>query len=357
MRRDLWNHDAFLTVDHLLRFVPYPNYPSCTFNVMDFVFAENINIERLLPAAMTFKSLDGEPRYDPDRIVDFKTAMTPVRTKCLFMLTYATLQTIVNNHPKVFETHKHLDSEHVVQNVLNFLSSKTENGSTSWKDQFVRFFNVPSALALEDMKLSEWLTLTHSFAVLVPLTDTEDMSRYLGRVEEGVPIESMDSKRKGNGCLVHWEKVTDTGIYYCLCADHALRGICLHILLWLVTKGIITPPPKWSAVRIGGPRSKGRDRHYVDGSALLRDQQPSLHARAKIAKNMQDPRVRLGTKLALVACKGTIFLENDFIRKYTDKDYKYGLQAPRRNSAASRAPAKKQAKKKSTQSKHGTKEA
>ena len=90
-----------------------------------------------------------------------------------------------------------------MQNVLNFLSSKTENGSDSWKDQFVRFFNVPAALTLEDVNLSEWLALTHSFAVLVPLTDTEDMARYLGRVEAGVPIESMDSKRKGNGCLVH----------------------------------------------------------------------------------------------------------------------------------------------------------
>jgi hypothetical protein len=90
----------------------------------------------------------------------------------------------------------------------------------------------------------------------------------------------------GNGCVVNWEKVPQAGIYYCLCADHALRGICLHILLWLVTKGIITPPPKWSAVRVGGPNSKGRDRHYVDGSALLRDQQPSLHARAKVAKGL-----------------------------------------------------------------------
>ncbi len=100
---------------------------------------------------------------------------------------------------------------------------------------------------------------------------------------------------------MHWEKVTDTGIYYCLCADHALRGICLHILLWLVTKGIITPPPKWSAVRIGGPLSKGRDRHYVDGSALLRDQQSSLHARAKIAKNMQDRRQGLQVRFASAA--------------------------------------------------------
>ena len=97
------------------------------------------------------------------------------------------------------------------------------------------------------------------------------MAHYLARVEEGVPIESIDSKRKGNGCIINWSKVPDTDIYYCLCADHALRGICLNILLWLVTMGIIEPPPKWSAVRIGGPSTKGRDRHYVDGTVLLRD--------------------------------------------------------------------------------------
>jgi hypothetical protein len=124
-----------------------------------------------------------------------------------------------------------------------------------------------------------------------------------------------------------------------------------------VTKGIITPPPKWSAVRIGGPNSKGRDRHYVDGSALLRDQHPSLHARAKVANNMQDPRVRQDTKLALVACKGTICLENDSIRKYAEKEYKYGLLTPRRKNAATRAPAKKKPKKQSTQMKHAIAEA
>jgi hypothetical protein len=346
MRRDLWHHDAFLAVDHLRNFVPYPSCPSCTFNVAHCVFAENILIERLLPAAMAMKVVAGEPQHGAHRIVDFKTAMMPVRTRCLVMLTYTTLQTMVNNHPAVFEAHKQVDSEHIVQNVLNFLSSKTENGSASWKDQFVRFFNVPASLALEDMKLSEWLALTHSFALLVPLTDDEDMARYLGRVEDGVPIDSMDSKRQGNGCVVNWEKVPEAGIYYCLCADHALRGICLHILLWLVTKGIITPPPKWSAVRVGGPNSKGRDRHYVDGSALLRDQQPSLHARAKVAKGLQDPRVRQDTRMALVACKGTICLENDSIRKYAGKDYKYGMQKPRRQGGAPKAQAQKRQKRK-----------
>jgi len=100
MRRDLWNHDAFLAVDHLLNFVPYPNYPSCSFNVMDCVFAENINIERLLPAAMEFNPVDGQPRHDPDRIVDFKTVMTPVRTKCLLMLTYAQSRPLSTTTPR-----------------------------------------------------------------------------------------------------------------------------------------------------------------------------------------------------------------------------------------------------------------
>jgi hypothetical protein len=344
MRRDLWHHDGFVAVDHLRNFVPYPNCPSCSFNVMDCSFVENIMIERLLPEEMVYTAVPGEAEHVSARIVDFKTAMKPVRTKCLLLLTYATLQTIVNNHPKIFELHKHPTSAQVVQSILNFLSSKTADDRPSWKDQFIRFMNMPAALALEDMKLSEWHALTHSFAVLVPLIDDPDIARYLGRLEEGVPIDSVDSKRQGNGCVINWSKVPDTGIYYCLCADHALRGICLHILLWLVTKGIITPPEKWSAVRIAGPNTKGRDRHYVDGSALLRDTQPSAHALAKIAKHLQDPRVHADTKQALVSCKGTICLQTDSIRKYAEKHYKYGMaKAPagtrKRTPSKRRKPA------------------
>ena len=70
--------------------------------------------------------------------------------------------------------------------------------------------------------------------------------------------------------MVHWDKVPDSGIVYCLCADHSLRGICWHVMLWLVSNNVVSLPPKWSAATIAGPSVRGRDRHYVDGSALLR---------------------------------------------------------------------------------------
>lgn len=56
-----------------------------------------------------------------------------------------------------------------------------------------------------------------------------------------------------------------------------------------MTKGIITPPPKWSAVHIDGPMSKETDGNNV--ATLLSDQQPSHHVRSHIVKDLQDPRV------------------------------------------------------------------
>jgi hypothetical protein len=84
---------------------------------MDCSFVENIMIERLLPAEMAYTAVPGEAEHASARIVDFKTVMKPVRTKCLLLLTYATLQTIVNNHPKIIELHKHPTSAQVVQSM------------------------------------------------------------------------------------------------------------------------------------------------------------------------------------------------------------------------------------------------
>lgn len=183
-----------------------------------------------------------------------------------------------------------------------------------------------SNLALEDMTLTEWYDLVHSFALMPPLTDQDAVARYLGRLEKGIPIRDKGSTRLGNGCQVHWGKVPATGIYYCLCPDHLLRGICLHVMLWLVSNAIISLPRKWSAETIAGPSIKGRDRHYVDGSALVRDpqHQPSRHALAKIAKTGLDPRSNEHTTQALISCLGTINIETDSVRKYTQDQYKHG---------------------------------
>ena len=37
-----------------------------------------------------------------------------------------------------------------------------------------------------------------------------------------------------------------TDIYYCLCQDHSQCGVCMDMVVWLVTNGIISPPRKWS---------------------------------------------------------------------------------------------------------------
>ncbi len=79
---------------------------------------------------------------------------------------------------------------------------------------------------------------------------------------------------------------------------------------------------------IDGPSGKGRDRHHVDDSALLREQQPSQQDRARIDKGIQDPCVHHDANIALVVCKDTIFLQTDSIRKYADKDYRYDLSKP-----------------------------
>ncbi len=264
LRRDIWNHDTFLAVHHCQHFNPYPVYEHCRFNIMDCSFEENVMIECLTPGQLAFDADSGQAR-----VVDFKTAMKAVMTRCRLVSSYGTMQTIVTNHPHVFEVHKNLNSQQTVLKVKTFLSSKT----SSCLQEMVRFLNSPAALSLEDLTLAEWLALSNSFAVLVPLTNKDDIARYLGRLEEGVPVDNVHSKRLRNGCTIQWFKIPDSGIYYCLCCDHALCGVCLHVLLWLVSEGIVVPPAKFSAVRIAG---NGRPEAFVDGSACC--DRPQRHS-------------------------------------------------------------------------------
>ena len=295
-------------------------------------------IESLTAGQLAFDADSGEAR-----IVDFKTAMKASTTKCLLVPTYGTMQTIVANHPDVFEVHKNLSSAETVVKVKNFLTSKTSNGSPSWLQQMLRLLNSPAGLALEDLTLAQWLALSNSFAVLVPLTDKDDIARYLVRLEEGVPMENVESKRHSNGCTIVWLKIPDSGIYYCLCCDHALRGVCLHVLLWLVSEGIVLPPAKFSAVRIA---YKGRPEAFMDGSALLRDAPASRHATNKLAKGLANPRLQQDARLALVACKGIISLHNDSVRKYANNEYMHG-----RKHRPARATVPKRARKRDGSSK------
>ena len=90
-----------------------------------------------------------------------------------------------------------------------------------------------------------------------------------------------------------------------------------------MTNDIVSPPPKWSATLIAGPNTKGRDRHFVDGNARVGDQKVSVHAAVRIAKGVQSAHTPSSHVQALVSCKGTINIETDSVRKYTEDKYKY----------------------------------
>ena len=329
MRRDIWHHDLMIAVARLRQWQPYPACPTCTFNLVDCSFLENVYIESLDPAQMCYAPSAAGGRLD--RVLDFQKAMQSAQLRCIVMPTFKTMQTMINNYPEVFQTHKEMAAAERVMLIKDFLSSPTKKpkAGPSWLASFLGCHNVGSKLALEDMTLTEWYDLVHSFALMPPLTDQDTVARYLGRLEKGIPIRDKSSNREGNGCQVHWEKVPDTGIYYCLCPDHLLRGICLHVMLWLVSNNIISLPAKWSAETIAGPSIKGRDRHYVDGSALVRDPQPkvSRHALARMARTGLDPRSHEHTSLALISCLGTINIETDSVRKYTADQYKHGQKS------------------------------
>ena len=90
-----------------------------------------------------------------------------------------------------------------------------------------------------------------------------------------------------------------------------------------MTNDIVSPPPKWSATLIAGPNTKGRDRHFVDGNARVGDQKVSVHAAVRIAKGVQSAHTPSSHVQALVSCKGTINIETDSVRKYTEDKYKH----------------------------------
>jgi len=153
----------------------------------------------------------------------------------------------------------------------------------------------------------------------------EAITRYLLRFQRGIPILNKGSHRMGNGCTVHWARIKhDTTIYYCLCADHSLRGVCVHVTLYLLSQKIIEPPAKWSCVELLSAGDRGRCSHFKAGSALVRDPeagsrlQPSRHALGKMANSMLGASALTLKLQAIVSSSGTINLENDSVRRYDD---------------------------------------
>ena len=336
-RRDTWHHDLWLAVKYLMTYIAFAANKACLpINIYRLALTKVLSIDSVSPADMVHNPHDGTPR-------EFNIAsMRKEPRTCKMVPTYITLQHLVRHHPGLFDaTHGEKEGNGVETRIKNFLDAPCVHPALgpSWADQAAALFNEPAAEALATMNLSEWLSITNSFAVLVPLTDADDKVRYLKRFERGIPIEDLASTRSGNGCIVQWDLVPRTSIFYCLCPDHSLRGVCLHVVMMLVSEGLIKPPPKWSCDRVHGPSKLGRSSAFVKGTALLVPRQPSKHAGAKVRKALERPG---GQNVnALVSCMGTIKLESDSVRKYTEgKHTGGGFKSKDKADAVKRTPKK-----------------
>jgi hypothetical protein len=99
MCRDIWHHDLMIAVARLRQWQPYPVCPTCTFNLVDCNFLENVYIESLDPAQMCYAPSAAGGRHD--RVLDFKKAMRSAPLPCIVMATFKTMQTVINNYPEV----------------------------------------------------------------------------------------------------------------------------------------------------------------------------------------------------------------------------------------------------------------
>ena len=299
-RNDIWHHDLFIAVWHLMHFVAFPGNTCCIgFNVMLLAIFETLSIDRLDPAKIVYVPKPGDtPAH---RVMDISQVMQKEEMRCLMIPSYRTLHEMVRHHAYLFRD-KQTGSDPAggtVQRIKTFLQAPCQRQAgksatgPSWIAQATALFNGNPAATVRKMNLQEWMARSHTMAVLVPLTEKADITRYLLRFQTGIPHRNIGTVRPGNGCVVNWEKVPAT-IYYCLCGDHALRGVCMHVLLWLMTHDIVQAPAKWSCDEQNSAVSRGRPSHFKAGSALVREPvgpahvQPSRHALSKMAGGMSE---------------------------------------------------------------------
>jgi hypothetical protein len=124
MRRDIWHHDLMIAVARFRQWQPYPACPTCTFNLVDCSFLENVYIESLDPAQMCYAPSAAGGSHD--RVLDFKKTMRSVPLRCIVMPTFKTMQTVINNYPEVFQTHQDMTAAQRVMLIKDFLCSPTK---------------------------------------------------------------------------------------------------------------------------------------------------------------------------------------------------------------------------------------
>jgi len=171
---------------------------------------------------------------------------------------------------------------------------------------------------LEDVSWEYWEQLHTSFTVLLPLLGEERIKAYLDRLERGVRAKG-HFEASEFGAKVHWDKVPwESGLKYCLCGDHRLRGMCVHVIAWMWIHGFIEPPDLWAPTRMhekNDSRGRERDHLYVHGSARKREM--STSAQHSVQKAQKHARAGTGGHMpqAVLFSQGCLKGWCDSVRK------------------------------------------
>ena len=149
--------------------------------------------------------------------------------------------------------------------VRKALQAQCEDGRCSWVQDMkallsdpARFISAKQKAAAQESPKERYtfgcfIQQCCAFAVLVPVTDKSEIERLVRRWERGIPTHAHGVL--SNGAQMNRELIGTLGfIYRCLCQGFLHRGSCVHVLQWMVSAEVMTPPACFCATRLGHAR-------------------------------------------------------------------------------------------------------
>ena len=306
VRSDTYHQDTWMFAHCLLHFAPYLGWGQYEYSILDAA------VECVLPIEVIDESRRHcEPGLDGlERQIDFDVDLKREDVMALIVPTFLTVSWAIQESNAYEQGGKLVNALKTAAELKAYLVKENSDGTLSWLQQLVNLFQDGNEM-LTDVTWEYWEQLHTSFAVLLPLLGEERIKAYLQRLERGVRARGKFEASEF-GAKVHWDKVPwESGLKYCLCGDHRLRGMCVHVIAWLWIHGIIEPPDLWAPTRMhekSDNRGRGRDHLYEPGSARKREM--STSAQHSVAKAQRHARAGTGGHMP----QAVLFSRKDAVR-------------------------------------------
>ena len=261
LRDDVWSTRVWDNYSRMSQFMLYPSRP--------------VDSPLVNPIAAGVRCKVYIEEFDPHAL-STNPPIKRVLTKVLLVPSALTLTHLSTMMPMLNK-----DGTFTLQNaahVARALKNECVDGGCSWVQDMQALMTDPAKFIKDKQAAADtrrpretytfrcFIQQCCAFAVLVPVTNKEEIERLVQRWERGIPTSA--SGLLSNGAVMHREQIIARGhIYRCLCHGFLLRGSCVHVLLWMVAAAIMEPPACFSADRLGHARV-GRPLDYGEKLSL-----------------------------------------------------------------------------------------